>query len=166
MQPDGTAGAGPGPAADPNQQQQGRSAASVLHALQEQTQRTVEQQARARPPPAAAGAGAGAGGGEDQQQMSMIVDVVMQHLLSKDVLYQPMKVRHQQQQQMSCTALSGLSGEQQEDLGNRAPALLRLADQTAVVLLIHENCCIDKLAVLLSVSACCCCQHLGVHCRR
>ncbi len=31
--------------------------------------------------------------------MNMIVDVVMQHLLSKDVLYQPMKVR----QQLSCS---------------------------------------------------------------
>lgn len=39
--------------------------------------------------------------------MSMIVDVVMQHLLSKDVLYQPMKVRGAipgaQQQTCMCT---------------------------------------------------------------
>jgi hypothetical protein len=79
----------PDAAAAANQQ---RSGTSVLAALAEQTQRTVEQQSRVRPPPAgpAAAAAAGAGGGE---QMNAIVDVVMQHLLSKDVLYQPMKVR-------------------------------------------------------------------------
>jgi hypothetical protein len=82
-------------AAATNQQ---RSGTSVLAALAEQTQRTVEQQSRMRPPPAgpaaAAAAAAAAGGGGE---MSAIVDVVMQHLLSKDVLYQPMKVGTQQE---------------------------------------------------------------------
>eukprot|EP00879_Flechtneria_rotunda_P001187 GHRR01001334.1.p1 GENE.GHRR01001334.1~~GHRR01001334.1.p1 ORF type:complete len:365 (+),score=176.34 GHRR01001334.1:151-1245(+) len=77
----------------PAAQQRGKS--SVLQALAQQTQRTVEQQARMRPPPAhsapdvAGGAAGAAGAGGDQ--MNMIVDVVMQHLLSKEVLYQPMK---------------------------------------------------------------------------
>jgi hypothetical protein len=83
-------------AAAANQQ---RSGTSVLAALAEQTQRTVEQQSRMRPPPAgpAAAAAAAAAGGGGGEQMNTIVDVVMQHLLSKDVLYQPMKVRTQQQ---------------------------------------------------------------------
>eukprot|EP00878_Enallax_costatus_P027354 GHUV01029433.1.p1 GENE.GHUV01029433.1~~GHUV01029433.1.p1 ORF type:complete len:343 (+),score=161.13 GHUV01029433.1:360-1388(+) len=72
--------------------QQQRGVSAVLAALAEQTQRTVQEQSRIRPPPAGAAAGGGAadaaGGGE---QMTVIVDVVMQHLLSKEVLYQPMK---------------------------------------------------------------------------
>jgi hypothetical protein len=90
MHPDADVGeaAAAAAAAAANQQ---RSGTSVLAALAEQTQRTVEQQSRMQPPPAgpaAAAAAAGGGGGE----MNAIVDVVMQHLLSKDVLYQPMKV--------------------------------------------------------------------------
>jgi hypothetical protein len=81
-------------AAAANQQ---RSGTSVLAALAEQTQRTVEQQSRMRPPPAGAAAAAAAAAAGGGGEMSAIVDVVMQHLLSKDVLYQPMKVGTQQQ---------------------------------------------------------------------
>lgn len=93
--PEVPAGASSAAASAAGSQQQQRSPASVLQALHEQTQRTVEQQARSRPPPSAATAG----NGEEHQQMNMIVDVVMQHLLSKDVLYQPMKVRHHSRHQ-------------------------------------------------------------------
>eukprot|EP00878_Enallax_costatus_P014106 GHUV01014755.1.p1 GENE.GHUV01014755.1~~GHUV01014755.1.p1 ORF type:complete len:267 (+),score=116.13 GHUV01014755.1:167-967(+) len=82
--------------------QQQRGVSAVLAALAEQTQRTVQEQSRIRPPPAGAAAGGGAadaaGGGE---QMTVIVDVVMQHLLSKEVLYQPMKVKLQTHMQES-----------------------------------------------------------------
>lgn len=76
---------------EPSQQVAGqqRGVSAVLAALAEQTQRTVQEQSKLRAPPAGAAAASSTGGGE---QMNMIVDVVMQHLLSKEVLYQPMKV--------------------------------------------------------------------------
>ncbi len=85
-------------------------ASAVLQALQDRTQRMVAEQARLNPQPPASvptpasgglpfggfpglGAGAAAHGSEPVQEVhrSMIVDVVMQHLLSKEVLYQPMQ---------------------------------------------------------------------------
>eukprot|EP00775_Hariotina_reticulata_P013748 gene13748-13867_t len=83
----------PPPAAGSQHQ---RRQSTVLQALAEQTQKTVEQQSRLKQPPAGGSAatmdatGSGSMAGE-QQQVNMIVDTVMQHLLSKDVLYQPMK---------------------------------------------------------------------------
>jgi hypothetical protein len=83
----------PPPAACSQQQQR---PSTVLQALAEQTQKTVQQQSRLRPPSsgsAAAMDASGSGGAPgEQQHVNMIVDTVMQHLLSKDVLYQPMKV--------------------------------------------------------------------------
>lgn len=81
--------------ADGEQQPRGPSAA--LRALQECTRATVAEQARLAPAVApqqsssAAPAATGGGGGSGSEQVNMIVDVVMQHLLSKDVLYAPMK---------------------------------------------------------------------------
>jgi hypothetical protein len=66
-------------------------ASNVLRALAEQTERTVAADQSRLGAEASTSSSSGGGGGEGQQ-MNMIVDVVMQHLLSKDVLYQPMKV--------------------------------------------------------------------------
>ncbi|KIY98402.1 peroxin-19 [Monoraphidium neglectum] len=90
-----------GPASQGPQQQ--RPGAAVLRALEEQTRRTVAAQ-RGGGGGGGAGTGGsdgegeegegedgGGGGGAGGDHVSMIVDVVMQHLLSKDVLYQPMK---------------------------------------------------------------------------
>jgi hypothetical protein len=73
-----------------------RTGNAVLRALEEQTRRTVAEAGLQRP----GGGGGGEGGEEGEEegeggggdQVSAIMDVVMQHLLSKDVLYQPMKV--------------------------------------------------------------------------
>ena len=69
------------------------NAANVLRALAEQTEKTVAaDQSRLGTEASTSGSSSSGGGGGEGQQMNMIVDVVMQHLLSKDVLYQPMKV--------------------------------------------------------------------------
>eukprot|EP00877_Chromochloris_zofingiensis_P015170 jgi/Chrzof1/9907/Cz04g20120.t1 len=89
----------PGPSEvqrQPETQPLATSNSAVLRALAEQTQKTVAEQAKLRPAGVAGSATAGAavvgdGAGADGQHMNMIVDVVMQHLLSKDVLYTPMK---------------------------------------------------------------------------
>lgn len=91
----------PGPSEvqrQPETQPLATSNSAVLRALAEQTQKTVAEQAKLRPAGVAGSATAGAavvgdGAGADGQHMNMIVDVVMQHLLSKDVLYTPMKVQ-------------------------------------------------------------------------
>jgi hypothetical protein len=64
----------------------------VLRALAEHTQRTVEDQARLSGAAAAAASGAGGEAGGSGSHVDQVVDMVMQHLLSKEVLYQPMKV--------------------------------------------------------------------------
>lgn len=79
------------------------STAAVLRSLAQATQRAVESTSQAGPSGAgAAGAGAGAGAAEGipglsgdysgSEGMGMIVESIMKHLLSKEVLYQPMKV--------------------------------------------------------------------------
>lgn len=65
---------------------------SALRALQEQTERTIEQQARLNPSLRnQPGESSGQGGEGSNAGMNMIVDTIMQHLLSKEVLYTPMK---------------------------------------------------------------------------
>lgn len=134
---------------------QQRGTSSVLQALAEQTQRTVAEQSRARPPPAgaaaaaaaAAAAGGGSGGGE---QMNAIVDVVMQHLLSKEVLYQPMKVRQLlrlcQHLCLPCVVLGGSCMCAQQAVA--APACV-----------LHW---LDDTLVVQWAGACCSCMHASL----
>jgi len=85
------AAAAGGPRQQQQQQPPPRAGNAVLRALEEQTRRTVAD-AGLRPAGGEEAGDGGEGAGEGDH-VSMIVDVVMQHLLSKDVLYQPMKVR-------------------------------------------------------------------------
>ena len=97
---------------------------ALMRALEEQTQRAV---ADAGGPLGGGASGAGDAGEEGEgggggEHVSAIVDVVMQHLLSKDVLYAPMKARR---------AARGAAWGAGHGAGRRTGASLRAARSAA-----------------------------------